>query len=352
MFGCVRAMEGKSGLGGRVLSLIILLLTPSLHGWGLSALGGRGAAARARLADCTASRAGVPPPLACAAGSSREVDVIVVGGGHAGCEAAAAAARTGASTVLVTQRLDTIGEMSCNPSIGGIGKGHLVREVDALDGLMGRVIDYAGIHYRMLNRRKGPAVQGPRAQADRELYKSKMLSLMRSVPNLELYEGSVEDLLLIDETADCRVRGVVTADGANFISRCVVITTGTFLRGVVHLGREQAPAGRWNSGETLEGNEAGVEPPSTALAQTLARLQLPLDRLKVKSRTLFKPHFSISPHMPHPSFPRMYHRVQFLCARLGRRRGSTAELSTGPSSSRSPLRRRLRPFHSCTRVMR
>ncbi len=167
-------------------------------------------------------------------------DVIVVGGGHAGCEACAAAARTGAETLLVTHKISTIGEMSCNPAIGGLGKGHLVREVDALDGLMGRVIDKAGIQFRMLNLSKGPAVRGPRAQADRELYKKYMLEALKETPNLELKEGAVEGLLIKDNI----VCGVKLADGSEFFAKAVVLTTGTFLNGVMFTGHQTSIGGR------------------------------------------------------------------------------------------------------------
>jgi tRNA uridine 5-carboxymethylaminomethyl modification enzyme len=194
----------------------------------------------------------------------RGFDVIVVGGGHAGCEAAAAAARLGAGTALVTQSLATIGAMSCNPAIGGLGKGHLVREIDALDGVMGRLADRAGIHFRLLNRSKGPAVRGPRAQIDRAQYRAAMQAELQATPNLTLIEGSVEDL----ELAGGRVSGLVLATGERLACRAVVLTTGTFLNGVIHVGAERIPAGRVG------------EPPSVGLAATLARAKLRLGRLK------------------------------------------------------------------------
>ena len=192
-------------------------------------------------------------------------DVIVIGGGHAGCEAAAAAARVGACTALVTHRLDGIGEMSCNPAIGGLGKGHVVREIDALDGVMGRAIDRAGIQFRMLNASKGPAVRGPRAQADRALYRQAMQALLAEQANLELIAGAAEDLML---DASGAIAGVVLADGTELKAGRVVLTTGTFLRGVIHIGTEQTPAGRFG------------EQPAVGLAETLARFALPLGRLK------------------------------------------------------------------------
>jgi len=196
---------------------------------------------------------------------NKKFDVIVIGGGHAGCEAAAASARAGAKTALLTHRLDTVGIMSCNPAIGGLGKGHLVREIDALDGVMGRVIDQSGIQYRMLNASKGPAVRGPRAQADRKLYRQAMQDLLNDYPNLTLVEGAAEDLILSSEGA---LQGVKTLDGAEYYCGALVITTGTFLRGIIHRGEEQTPAGRVG------------EAPSVGLALTLEKLQFPLGRLK------------------------------------------------------------------------
>ncbi len=196
---------------------------------------------------------------------SAEYDVIVVGGGHAGTEAAAAAARMGASTLLVTQRLDRIGELSCNPSIGGIGKGHLVREVDALDGLMGQAADIAGIHFKMLNRSKGPAVRGLRAQLDRALYRQTIQALLLATPNLETCAGEVETLVL--ETP-ARVGGLTLASGETLRAAAVVITTGTFLSGVIHVGHVQTAAGRIG------------EAPSTKLAEQFLALGLPLGRMK------------------------------------------------------------------------
>ena len=191
-------------------------------------------------------------------------DVVVVGGGHAGCEAAAAAARMGAKVALVTHRFATIGAMSCNPAIGGLGKGHLVREIDALDGLMGRVADLAGIQFRVLNRRKGPAVRGPRAQADRRLYARAMQQAICATANLMVIEAEADDLVIRGE----RIAGLKLADGRELRAGAVVLTTGTFLRGLIHIGEQQTPAGRVG------------EAPALGLALTLQRLGFALGRLK------------------------------------------------------------------------
>ncbi|HEV7309302.1 tRNA uridine-5-carboxymethylaminomethyl(34) synthesis enzyme MnmG [Ensifer sp.] len=193
-----------------------------------------------------------------------QFDVIVIGGGHAGCEAAAAAARLGAKTALITHKASTIGVMSCNPAIGGLGKGHLVREIDAMDGLMGRVADAGGIQFRLLNRRKGPAVRGPRTQADRRLYREAMQAEIAAIDNLSVIEGDAFDLIDTNGT----ISGVVMKDGRSFVAASVVLTTGTFLRGLIHIGDQKIPAGRVG------------EEPSVGLSGTLLRYGLRLGRLK------------------------------------------------------------------------
>src|SRR5215213_7982445 len=191
-------------------------------------------------------------------------DVLVIGGGHAGCEAAAAAARKGARTALVTHQFATIGAMSCNPAIGGLGKGHLVREIDALDGLMARVADRGGIQFRVLNRRKGPAVRGPRAQADRKLYAAAMQTAIRDTAGLTVLEGEADDILIENGA----VTGIRLADGREYRTGAVVLTTGTFLRGLIHIGEQSTPAGRVG------------EAPALGLSRTLERIGLALGRLK------------------------------------------------------------------------
>ena len=206
--------------------------------------------------------------LTALAASERSFDVVVIGGGHAGCEAAAAAARVGARALLVTHRFDTVGAMSCNPAIGGLGKGHLVREIDALDGLMGRVADQAGIHFRVLNRSKGPAVRGPRAQSDRKLYRVGMQSEIGTTAGLWTVEGAVEDLELQETNGRRTVCGILMDGGRRIRARTVVLTTGTFLRGLIHIGTTTTPAGRVG------------EPPSVGLSRTLGRVGFALGRLK------------------------------------------------------------------------
>lgn len=197
--------------------------------------------------------------------NSNKYDVIVVGGGHAGCEAAAASARMGAKTLLLTHKIDSIGVMSCNPAIGGLGKGHLVREIDALDGVMGKVIDRAGIQFRVLNASKGPAVRGPRAQADRKLYRLAMQETLSNYPNLDTLGEGAEDIV---RDGSGRITAIVTSEGKTIACGALVITTGTFLRGIIHRGTDTHAAGRIG------------EKPSVGLARALEKMNLPMGRLK------------------------------------------------------------------------
>ena len=191
-------------------------------------------------------------------------DVIIIGGGHAGCDAAAASARLGAKTLLLTHRLDKVGEMSCNPAIGGLGKGHLVREIDALGGLMAQVADVSGIQFRMLNRSKGPAVQGPRTQSDRYLYRKAMQERLSASKNLTLIAAAVDDIIVEDGI----IKGVISEAGQAYYAKKIVLTTGTFLKGLVHIGDERRPAGRWG------------EAPALGLSERLYGLGLKMGRLK------------------------------------------------------------------------
>jgi tRNA uridine 5-carboxymethylaminomethyl modification enzyme len=193
-----------------------------------------------------------------------EYDVIVIGAGHGGCEAAHAAAKMGAKTLLLTMNLDTIGQMSCNPSVGGIGKGHMVREIDALGGIMGKVIDRAGIQYRMLNTKKGPAVQAPRAQADKVAYRAEMKHRLENTPNLEVKQGTCEELVI----EEGQIRGLITKEGLRYNTKSVIITSGTFMRGLIHMGEVN-----------LSGGRAG-DPPSVGLSASLEKNGIKLGRLK------------------------------------------------------------------------
>ena len=200
-----------------------------------------------------------------------DYDVIVIGGGHAGAEAAHAAARMGVQVALVTLTRASIGVMSCNPAIGGLGKGHLVREIDALDGVMGRVADKAGIQFRLLNRKKGPAVQGPRAQSDRQIYKTEMQAELAALPNLDIIEGEATDLIV----EDGRVCGLVMRDASEIRGKGVILTTGTFLRGLIHIGDVSRPGGRMG------------DDPSVKMAERLDSFELPLGRLKTGTCLLY-----------------------------------------------------------------